>query len=104
MIFDFNPWQLDVDIDLTKQLYKEADYSTNKTSNLEFIKSLSSEQQMFFNSLGVDLSKVEVDKTIYEIPEDEKIASLKNIENVCQLSNKRENTGIAKISKRYLLR
>ena len=22
MIFDFNPWQLDVDIDLTKQLYK----------------------------------------------------------------------------------
>ena len=62
MIFDLNPWQLDVDIDLTKQLYKEADYSTNKTSNLEFIKSLSSEQQMFFYSLGVDLTKVEVDK------------------------------------------
>ena len=77
MIFDFNPWQLDVDIDLTKQLYKEADYSTNKTSNLEFIKSLSSEQQMFFNSLGVDLSKVEVDKTIYEIPEDEKMPTSK---------------------------
>lgn len=53
MIFDLNPWQLDVDIDSTKQLYKEADYSTNKTSNLEFIKSLSSEQQMFFYSLGV---------------------------------------------------
>ena len=27
---------------------------------------------MFFNSLGVDFIKVEVDKTIYEIPEDEK--------------------------------
>lgn len=77
MIFDFNPWQLDVDVDLTKQLYKEADYSTNKTSNLEFIKSLSSEQQMFFNSLGVDLSKVEVNKTIYEIPEDEKTPASK---------------------------
>ena len=33
MIFDFNPWQLDVDIDLTKQLYKEVDYSTDKTYN-----------------------------------------------------------------------
>lgn len=31
MIFDFNPWQLDVDIDLTKKLYKEVDYSTDKT-------------------------------------------------------------------------
>ena len=30
MIFDFNPWQLDVDIDLTKKLYKEVDYSTDK--------------------------------------------------------------------------
>ena len=28
MIFDFNPWQLDVDVELTKQLYKEVDYST----------------------------------------------------------------------------
>ena len=23
MIFDFEPWQLDIDIDLTKQLYRE---------------------------------------------------------------------------------
>ena len=37
MIFDFNPWQLNVDIDLTKQLYKEVDYSTDKTANMEFI-------------------------------------------------------------------
>lgn len=104
MIFDFNPWQLDVDVDLTKQLYKEADYSTNKTSNLEFIKSLSSEQQMFFNSLGVDLSKVEVDKTIYEIPEDEKTPASKIYRMFVNFLNKRENTGITKISKRYLLR
>lgn len=71
MIFDFNPWQLDVDVDLTKQFYKEADYSTDKTVNLEFIKSLSSEQRMFFDSLGVDLTKADVVKIIYEIPEDE---------------------------------
>ena len=48
MIFDFNPWQLDVDVELTKQLYKEVDYSTDKTANIEFIESLSSEQKMFF--------------------------------------------------------
>ena len=71
MIFDFNPWQLDVDIDLTKQLYKEVDYSIDKTANMEFIESLSSKQQQFFNSLGIDLTKIEVDKTIYDIPEDE---------------------------------
>lgn len=77
MIFDFNPWQLDVDIDLTKKLYKEVDYSTDKTANMEFIEKLSLEQQHFFNSLGIDLMKVDVDKTIYEIPEDEKMPASK---------------------------
>lgn len=76
MIFDFNPWQLDVDIDLTKQLYKEVDYSTDKTANMEFIESLSLEQQ-FFNSLGVDLTKIDIDKTIYDIPEDEETPASK---------------------------
>lgn len=71
MLFNFNPWQLDVDVDLTKQLYKEIDYSTDKTVNTEFIEKLSSEQQLFFYSLGVDLTKVDIDKTIYDIPEDE---------------------------------
>lgn len=53
MIFNFNPWQLDADVDLTKQLYEEVDYSVDKTANIEFIKSLSSEQQLFFNSIMV---------------------------------------------------
>lgn len=77
MIFDFNPWQLDVDVELTKQLYKEVDYSTDKTANMEFIESLSPEQKMFFNSLGVDLTKIDVEKTVYEIPEDEEISASK---------------------------
>ena len=77
MIFDFNPWQLDVDIDLTKQLYKEVDYSTDKTANMEFIENLSLEQQQFFNSLGVDLTKIDVDKTIYDIPKDEETPASK---------------------------
>ena len=75
MIFDFNPWKLDVNVELTKQLYKEADYSTDKTANMEFLESLSLQQQQFFNSLGVDLTKVDVDKTIYEIPEDKEASA-----------------------------
>lgn len=77
MIFDFNPWQLDVDVLSTKQLYKETNYSTDKKYNMEFIESLSLEQQRFFNSLGVDLTKVDVDKTVYEIPEDEELSASK---------------------------
>ena len=77
MIFNFNPWQLDADVDLTKQLYEEVDYSVDKTANIEFIESLSSEQQLFFNSLGIDLAKIEVDKVIYEIPKDEEISTSK---------------------------
>lgn len=77
MIFDFNPWQLDVNVELTKQLYGKSDYSTDKTTNMEFIDTLSSEQQLFFNSLGVDLTKVDVDKTVYDIPEDEETPASK---------------------------
>ena len=73
MIFDFSPWQLDVDVDLTKQLYKEADYSTDKTANAEFIDNLLPDQQLFFNSLGVDLTKVEIDKATYEMPEGQEL-------------------------------
>lgn len=71
MIFDFEPWQLDIDVNLTKQLYEEVDYSIDKAANIEFIESLSSKQQDFFNSLGIDLTKIEVDKYIYDIPSDE---------------------------------
>ena len=35
MIFDFEPWQLDIDIDLTKQLYRscKGDFVRNKAGN-----------------------------------------------------------------------
>lgn len=77
MIFNFHPWQLDVDVESTKQLYSEIDYSIDKTANTEFIGSLSLEQQQFFDSLGVDLTKAEIDKTIYDIPEDEEMSAKK---------------------------
>ena len=55
------------------------DYSADKTANMEFIESLSSEQQMFFDSLEIDLTKADADQTIYEIPEDEETSTSKNI-------------------------
>ena len=81
MIFDYNPWQSDVDADLIVKLYKEVGYSLDKKTNMEFIESLSSKQQEFFNSLGIDLTKIEVDKIIYDIPEDEETPALK----ICRL-------------------
>lgn len=77
MIFNFNPWQLDIDVGLTKQLYKEVNYSIDKKANTEFIESLSPEQLLFFKSLGVDLTKAEIDKTIYDIAEDGEIPASK---------------------------
>lgn len=74
MIFNFHPWQLDVNVESTKQFYAENDDSIDKVANTEFIDKLSLEQQQFFDSLGVDLMKVEIDKTIYEIPDDEEIS------------------------------
>lgn len=77
MIFHFHPWQLEIDVESTKQFYQETDYSMDKASNTEFIRSLSSEQQQFFHSLGVDLMKAEIDKTIYDIPKDAEMPELR---------------------------
>lgn len=89
--YDFNPWQLYVNVDLTKQLYKEMDYSTDKKANAEFIEKLSSQQQQFVNSLGVDLTKVEIDKTIYEIQEDEEVFGKNFPESIKVLSSNDED-------------
>ena len=71
MIYEFLPWKLDVDAEATKLFYETNDFSKDKSVNEEFIESLTEEQKNFFNSLGVNLFKIEVDKTIYDIPEDE---------------------------------
>lgn len=77
MFFEFDPWQLDIDIELTKQFYKDNDYSIDKAANMEFIEQLSAQQLDFFHSFGVDLTKVEVDKTIYDLPKDEETPASK---------------------------
>lgn len=70
MIFNFNPWQLDVDIESTKLFYKSNDYSEDKNLNKDFSESLTKEQKEFFNSLGIDLAKIEINEALYDIPED----------------------------------
>lgn len=82
MLFDFYPWQLDIDVDLTKQFYEKIDDLVDGTANMEFLKSLSLKQQYFFHSLGVDLTKVDVDKVVYEICADEETPASK----ICRIS------------------
>ena len=48
MLFEFMPWQLDVDIESTKLFYYSNDYSKDKALNQDFIDSLTKEQKYFF--------------------------------------------------------
>ena len=77
MFFEFKPWQLEVDVEGTKLFYEETDYSKDKAVNREFMESLTEEQKYFFDSLGVDISKIEIDKALYDIPEEGELPSLK---------------------------
>ena len=45
MLFEFMPWQLDVDIESTKLFYESNDYSKDKALNQDFIDSLTKEQK-----------------------------------------------------------
>lgn len=82
MFFECLPWQLDVDVESTKLLYKANDYSKNGDLNTEFMESLTLEQKNFFDALGVDLSKIEIDQVLYDIPEEKEMPALK-MKRVC---------------------
>lgn len=71
MFFEFYPWQLDVDIEATKQLYIENNYAIDKAVNIAFMERLTPNQRNFFDALGVDLKRIEMDHVVYDIPEDE---------------------------------
>lgn len=71
MFFEFYPWQLDVDVEATKELYAEHNYSIDQAVNIAFMESLTPKQRQFFDSLGVDLTKIEIDHVVYDIPADE---------------------------------
>ena len=52
MFLEFYPWQLDVDIEATKQLYTENNYSIDQAVNTAFMESLTLNQRTFFDSLS----------------------------------------------------
>lgn len=58
------PWELELDVDATKELYERNNYATDQRANDEFISKLSAEQKDFFETLGVSLDKIKVDKNI----------------------------------------
>lgn len=77
MIFNFHPWTLDIDVEATKQLYSENDYSTDPAANAKLTKQLSEKQKRFFSSIGVNPMKIKADETIYDIPADNETAGRK---------------------------
>ncbi|NME48489.1 toxin-antitoxin system protein [Enterococcus gallinarum] len=77
MFLECYPWKLDVDIEATKQLYVENNYSIDQAVNTAFMESLTLNQRTFFDSLGVDLMKIEIDPMVYDIPEDEETPATK---------------------------
>lgn len=66
MIFEFSPWKIDVDIEKTKCLYAENDYSVDKEWNEIFVANLNVLQKDFFEMLGIDTMKIEVEKHNFE--------------------------------------
>lgn len=71
------PWELELDIDATEVLYETNNYATDQRANDEFISKLSAEQKEFFESLGVSLEKIKVEKKTYDIPADGEMPALK---------------------------
>ena len=50
MIIEVHPWKLDVDIEGTKNFYKDNDYSLNKEWNRNFVNGLNKCQKEFFEN------------------------------------------------------
>lgn len=104
MLFEFMPWQLDVDIESTKLFYESNDYSKDKALNQDFIDSLTKEQKYFFDSLGVDLLKIEIDEAVYDIPEDGEMPSLKIKRLSVDFLMKGEIFSVTSVPKRFIYR
>lgn len=62
MVFDFYPWKIEVDIEKTRKFYQENDFSSNMEWNNKFAALLNPVQKDFFNNLGIDFMKIEIEK------------------------------------------
>ncbi|MBA4700299.1 MAG: hypothetical protein H2212_12775 [Ruminococcus sp.] len=70
MVFDFEPWKLDIDIDSTKELYRNNECNRNINLTNKVMQLLSEEQRYFFKSLSIDISKVDIKENIYDFSEE----------------------------------
>ena len=49
MVFDFYPWNLDVDVEGTRLLYRDNDYAGKRKVNERFWQAMSDGQKRFFS-------------------------------------------------------
>lgn len=70
MIFEFEPWKLDIDIDATIEQYRNSECNKNINLTNKVITLLSEDQKKFFSLLGVDITKVDIKEHTYEFAEE----------------------------------
>lgn len=66
-----------MDIESTKQFYAEKEYVKDRNENTKFYQHMSKKQKIFFDSLGVDMEKMEIEEKLHDIPEEEGMAAAK---------------------------
>ena len=71
MNFEFNPWKLDIDVDGTRNLYKDNDYSINKQWNKLLIDLLGDFEKDILEKAGIDLDRVPVKKIVWKLTEED---------------------------------
>lgn len=77
MIFYFNPWILDIDVDATERMYREYSYAENPAANMRFVSELSEREKDFFNILGVNPMYIHVDESYIDMPDGQEMDNKK---------------------------
>ncbi|MFA9378901.1 MAG: hypothetical protein ACERKZ_19460 [Lachnotalea sp.] len=70
MIFDFEPWKLDIDVDTTREQYRNNECNRNINLTNKVMQLLSEDQKDFFASVSADISKADIKENIYNFPEE----------------------------------
>ena len=70
MVVEYYPWKMEVDIEATKRLYLLRDDSKEKNTNKKIYGLMTDKQKDFFEALGIDILKIDMEEKIHAIPED----------------------------------
>lgn len=73
MIFEFDPWKLDIDVKATEALYAQNDFATDKSVNETFVNAFTKEQKAFFRSVGVNPMRARAEEKIHDIPDEDEV-------------------------------